>query len=377
MTLNAVDLTCDLIRCASITPLDEGAQELLAKELEAMGFECTHLPFEDVPNLFARLGTDGPHICYAGHTDVVPPGPEDQWTYGPFNPHIDENGVLFGRGASDMKSSVAAFPAAVSAFLDKHGKPQGSISLLITGDEEGVAINGTVKVLEWMRENNHIPDVCLVGEPTNPSELGEEIKIGRRGSFTGEIRIKGTQGHVAYPHRSDNPLPRFIKLLDILANIHFDDGSDFFAPTNLEITTIDVGNVADNVIPGAAQARFNIRFNDHWSSETLEQKIREELDKTGTEYELDTRCGAESFITKPGEWSDIIKQAVIEKTGRTPELTTTGGTSDARFVQKYCPVAEFGVINQSIHQIDENARVSDIEQLTEIYERILELYFKK
>ena len=371
--MSVVEFTKELIKCPSITPEDAGAQAYLAKILEELGFECHHLQFEGIPNLFARIGTEGPHFCYGGHTDVVPPGPEDKWTYGPFNPEI-KDGVLYGRGASDMKGSVAAFTAAVSDYLQSN-QPKGSISLLITGDEEGVAINGTVKVLEWMDENGHIPDVALVGEPTNPKTLGQEIKIGRRGSLTGYLSVNGKQGHVAYPERADNPMPRLIKLLNALAGHVFDEGTEYFPPTNLEITTIDVGNTVDNVIPHGGKATFNVRFNDTWSGESLGEKIKEILEGVGEAHELTLNYGSESFLTQPCDWSETVKQAVTDITGKTPALATTGGTSDARFIQKYCPVIECGAVNQSVHQIDENARVEDLENLTKIYTRILELYF--
>ena len=376
MTYDVIDLTQKLIACPSVTPKDEGALVYLSAQLETLGFTCHMLEFgegeERVPNLFARLGTEAPHICYAGHTDVVPPGPEDKWTYGPFNPHI-EDGVLYGRGACDMKGSVAAFTAAVSKYLSEQ-KPSGSISFLITGDEEGPAINGTIKVLEWMEQNGQIPDVALVGEPTNPDFLGQEIKIGRRGSLTGRLTVQGKQGHVAYPHLADNPMPRIIKILDTLASYKFDQGSEFFPQTNLEITTIDVGNTADNIIPDSAKAQFNIRFNDHWSGKTLEAKLREIINALGLDYELTTTCGAESFITQPGDWSDIVSAAIRDITGKTPALTTNGGTSDARFISRYCPVLEFGGVNATIHKINENETVQNLEDLTDIFVQVLKRY---
>lgn len=377
MSYDVIDLTKALISCPSVTPKDEGALAFLEEKLTALGFDCYQLPFGEgesrVPNLFARLGTSGPHVCYGGHTDVVPPGPEDKWTYGPFNPHI-EDGVLYGRGASDMKGSVAGFVAAVSSYL-KDAEPKGSISLLITGDEEGPAINGTVKVLEWMQDHGHIPDVAIVGEPTNPDHLGEQIKIGRRGSLTGHLEVSGTQGHVAYQHLADNPLPRLITMLNALCRYEFDHGTDFFVASNLEVTSIDVGNVADNVIPDQGKAKFNIRFNDNWTSERLEAKIREILDGCGFDYSLETTCGAESFMTRPGRWSDVVRDAVEDVTGKVADFTTTGGTSDARFLSQYCDVVEFGGINATIHQINENAKVSDLRQLAEIFERVLRRYF--
>lgn len=375
--MNVITLTQKLIACPSVTPEDSGAQDLLATFLSRIGFECHHLPFgegkDKVPNLFARIGTQGPHLCYAGHTDVVPPGPLESWTYGPFNPEIHD-GVLYGRGASDMKGSVAAFAIAVAEHL-KNNPLSGSISLLITGDEEGPAINGTEKVLEWMAENGHTPDVALVGEPTNPDHLGQEIKIGRRGSLSGTISLTGKQGHVAYQHLADNPLPRLVKLLDVLASYRFDDGTTFFPPTNLELTSIDVGNTADNVIPACGTAKFNIRFNDLWTNETLSAKIRDILNGISKDYTLDLTCGAESFITQPGPWSEIVRNAVQDITGEIPDYTTNGGTSDARFIVRHCPVIECGAVNKTIHQIDENASTGDLENLAKIYKRILEIYF--
>lgn len=373
--MNVIDIAKKIIACPSVTPDDAGAQVFLADFLKQRGFEIHHLPFNEVPNLFARIGTEGPHFCYAGHTDVVPPGPENEWTYGPFNPTI-KDGIMYGRGASDMKGSVAAFTAAAAIYIEKHGAPKGSISFLITGDEEGPAIDGTVRVLEWMKANNHVPDVALVGEPTNPKQLGDEVKIGRRGSLTGALSVKGKQGHVAYQKLADNPLPRLIKLLDALTSHEFDKGTEFFPPTNLEVVSINVDNKADNVIPGAGRAKFNIRFNDTWNSETLSKKVRALLDAVSKDYELELVCGAESFMTKPGVWSQMVSDVIKETTGRTPQLTTNGGTSDARFIHLYCPVVEFGLTNESVHQVNEFLRVDELEKLTAIYVTLLEKFFK-
>ncbi len=377
MLYDVIEITQNLIKCPSVTPKDEGALVYLSEKLAELGFECQRVDFGEgqshVPNLFARLGSDAPHICYAGHTDVVPTGALESWSYPPFDAHI-ENGILYGRGASDMKGSVAAFISAVSSYLENNTL-SGSISFLITGDEEGPAINGTVKVLEWMKENGHIPDVALVGEPTNPDILGQEIKIGRRGSLNGVLKISGKQGHVAYQHLADNPLPRLVKILDALCEYKFDEGSEFFPPTNLEITSIDVGNMAENVIAENGSASFNIRFNDNWNSETLSAKIHEIIKSCGFDYDIEFTCGAQSFITKPEGWADTVKAAVKDITGRVPKLTTNGGTSDARFIVNYCPVIEFGGINKTIHQVNENARVQDLKDLSKIFEQILKRYF--
>lgn len=378
MSNDVIEIAQNLIRCPSVTPADEGAQDYLAGILTGLGFECHHLPFGEgsarVPNLFARIGTQGPHLCYAGHTDVVPPGPEEEWTFGPFNPEI-KDGVLYGRGASDMKGSVAAFAAGAASYLKKNGPPKGSISLLITGDEEALAEQGTVKVLEWMKDHDQIPDVALVGEPTNSEHLSQEIKIGRRGSYRAVIEVTGKQGHIAYPHLADNPVPGMIKLLDALASYEFDRGSEYFSPTNLEVTSIDVGNEVENVIPGKIRGRFGIRFNELWTYKTLDKKVREILDSVCPDYTLTVRCNAESFLTRPCAWTNLVRRAVEEITGKAPDFTTTGGTSDARFIVKYCPVVEFGPINATIHKIDENAKINDLESLSKIYERLLELYF--
>jgi succinyl-diaminopimelate desuccinylase len=372
-----LDITQTLIACPSVTPEDAGAQVYLAQELSALGFTCHHLPFGDVPNLFARLGGSGPHLCYAGHTDVVPPGPLAAWTTPPFEASI-RDGVLYGRGASDMKGSVAAFLAAAESFIKRFGIPKnGSISMLITGDEEGPAVNGTVKVLEWMKEHNHIPDVFLVGEPTNPSHHGQEMKIGRRGSLGGVLTVTGKQGHVAYPERANNPLPRLIALLAALEAHMFDKGSEFFPATNLELTSIDVGNTADNVIPAEAKAKFNVRFNDKWSGRSLGEAIEKILNAVSTEYHLKLSYSSESFLTEPGEWPALVRQAAQDICGKAPAYTTTGGTSDARFCALYAPVVEYGGVNATIHQIDENTGIDVLNDIARIYERVLELYFEQ
>ncbi len=374
MTLDPVRLAADLVRFPSITPHDAGAQAYLNQTLTDLGFTCTEVPFGPISNLFARLGDGGPHFCFCGHTDVVPPGDEAAWKHPPFSGTV-ENGLLYGRGTADMKANIACFAAAVSAFLEEHGKPKGSISLLITGDEEAQAVDGTVRVLGWMKQNDLLADAWLVGEPSNPAALGDEIKIGRRGSLTGALRVAGVQGHVAYPDRADNPLPGLIRLLSALETKIFDTGSAHFPATNLEITTIDVGNRADNVIPAGGTAKFNVRFNDRWTAATLEAEIRRTLDRCNVPYTLDCVSNAESFLTRPGPFTALVSDAVKQVTGRIPALTTGGGTSDARFVAPYGPVVEFGLINTTIHKIDEHVAVDDLHTLTRIYKRVLELYF--
>jgi succinyl-diaminopimelate desuccinylase len=345
-----------------------------------LGFEIHDLPFEGrdgtypVKNFFARRGTSSPHICFAGHTDVVPAGDISAWSVPPFEGAV-KDGKLIGRGTSDMKANIAAFIAAIQNFLESHKDFKGSISLLITGDEEKESINGTERVLEWMKENNHIPDVCLVGEPSNPDYMGQEIRIGRRGSLTGYISVKGKQGHVAYPQRADNPLPRLVAYMHALSTLKLDEGSDFFPPSSLQITTIDVGNPSSNVIPASGNARFNIRFSDVWSFDTLEQKIHETLRSIGNDYEIRFVRAAQSFLTKPGAWTNLVSDTITNITGHTPVLGTGGGTSDARFVATYCPVVEFGLINQTIHQIDEHCTLADLEKCENIYREILKRYF--
>ena len=373
--LDVIKLTQDLIRCPSVTPEDAGAQDVLKTALRDMGFDIYDLPFDGngsypVKNFFARLGAESPHICYSGHTDVVPAGDEASWTHPPFDAVID-NGVMYGRGTSDMKGGNAAFAAAVSKFLDNHKDFKGSISFLITGDEEAEAINGTVRVLEWMKENNHVPDMCMVGESSNMTKMGEEIKIGRRGCLSGNLKVFGKQGHVAYQHLADNPIPRLAAMAVALSEFEFDKGNEHFPPTNLEVTTIDVGNPAGNVIPAEGSLEFNVRFNTEWTMETLDKKIRGILDSIGGKYELETGGNAHPFLTQPGEWTKTVATVVQKHTNKEPKLSTSGGTSDARFVAQYCPVVEFGLTNETIHQVDENLRISDLERLVDIYADII------
>jgi succinyl-diaminopimelate desuccinylase len=378
--LDAVRLAQALIRCPSVTPRDEGALDLVQAVLTDLGFECTRLPFESpgtarVDNLFARIGTGSPHICFAGHTDVVPVGHPERWQVDPFAAIIEDD-VLMGRGAADMKGAIAAFICAARDYLAEAGGGfSGSLSFLITGDEEGPAINGTVKVLEWMADHGHIPDMCLVGEPTNPSKLGEMVKIGRRGSFNARLLVQGQQGHVAYPHLAHNPIPGLIRLLDALGAERLDEGTPHFQPSNLEITSIEVGNHATNVIPGMAEAAFNIRFNDLYTGESLERWVRDRLDAVGVPYDLTIAISGEAFLTPPGPFSEAISQAIKARLGYRPELSTTGGTSDARFIKNYCPVAEFGLVGASMHKANECVSLSDLAALGDIYGDILRRLF--
>jgi succinyl-diaminopimelate desuccinylase len=380
--LDPVAFAQELIRCPSVTPTEGGALDLLEARLTELGFTCTRLPFSDtdtpdVDNLYARLGTQAPHFCFAGHTDVVPVGDAKAWTVDPFDAVI-KDGLLLGRGATDMKGSIAAFAAAVSRLVAK-GHIKGSISFLITGDEEGPAINGTRKVLEWLEAQGEVIDDCLVGEPTNPHALGDMIKIGRRGSTNGWITVLGAQGHVAYPHLADNPTPRLVAMLNRLVGDHLDDGTEHFQPSNLEITQVTVDNEATNVIPAEAKARFNIRFNDLHTPDALEARVRAHLDavtaEMGGAYDLKMIASGDAFLTAPGQLSTLIADATTKATGRTPELSTSGGTSDARFIKNYARVVEFGLVSQSMHKVDEHARVDDIIALADIYETVLGGYF--
>ncbi|MGI9436594.1 MAG: succinyl-diaminopimelate desuccinylase [Geminicoccaceae bacterium] len=373
---NPVALSQALIRCASVTPADNGALGVIERALSALGFTCHRLVFEaegtpPIANLYARLGTAAPNLVFAGHTDVVPPGDLDAWTAAPFAGEIVD-GELYGRGAVDMKGAVGCFVAAVARFLDA-GSPAGSISLLITGDEEGPAINGTVKVLNWLAERGETLDACVVGEPTNPDRLGQMIKIGRRGSLSGRLTVRGVQGHVAYPHRADNPIIQLSSMLRALAE-PLDEGSEHFPPSMLVPTTFDVGNEATNVIPGEARANFNIRFNDRHTPESLEAWLREKLDAVGGNYQLETRCSGPAFLTEPGPLTKLMETVIRDELGVTPELSTSGGTSDARFIKNACPVIEFGLVGQTMHQVDERVRVADLEALTGVYQRLLGAY---
>lgn len=379
MTTDPVTLLQELIRCPSVTPIEGGALDLLEARLNSAGFICHRLKFSDVDtpdvdNLYARIGTAAPHFCFAGHTDVVPPGDVATWSFDPFG-GIVQDGYVCGRGAADMKGPIACFVSALLDFL-ANNKPAGSISLLITGDEEGPSINGTPKMLQWLEARGEKIDFCLVGEPTSRKTLGDMIKIGRRGTFTGRLTVTGKQGHVAYPHLADNPVPKLVKLLGALDALVLDNGSDHFEPSNLEIVNIDIGNTATNVIPEKAKAAFNIRFNDHWSGQTLEKQIRETLDAAQIPYQLDITVGGESFYTPPGAFSDMIEAAIEKATGKKPELSTSGGTSDARYIKNHCPVIEFGIVGDTMHKTDERVAVSDMHALAGIYQDILKSFFK-
>ena len=379
--VDAVEFSRELIRCPSVTPEEGGALDLLQQTLEDLGFNCQRLPFSeegtpDVDNLYARYGDAGPNFCFAGHTDVVPPGELGEWTFDPFAAEI-KDGVLYGRGAVDMKTAIGAFTAAAGDLIAAGGLP-GSISFLITGDEEGPAINGTRKVLQWLENEGETLDDCVVGEPTNPTRFGEMMKIGRRGSMNSIVTVHGQQGHVAYPHLADSASHRLVRMMNALLAEPLDDGNDYFQASSLQITTIDIGNPTENVIPGSAEARFNIRFNDMHSSDTLKSWIKEKLDLAagGAEnYEISIRVSGESFIFPPGRLSNLVADCVEEVTGERPEMSTTGGTSDARFIKDYCPVCEFGLVGQTMHKVDERTLVDDINKLSEIYETILRGYF--
>ena len=381
MTLDPVQFAADLIRCPSVTPADAGALDVLERALTDLGFHCTRLPFEEagtdpVDNLYARLGTQGPHICFAGHTDVVPVGAEADWQVDPFAGEIREQ-CLWGRGAADMKGAIAAFVAAIAAHIDAHGRPEGSISLLITGDEEGPSINGTRKMLAWLKDQGEIIDDCVVGEPTNPDALGDMIKIGRRGSVNGVVTVSGTQGHVAYPHLAQNPVPQLAAMMTALSQAALDDGTEHFQPSNLEVTSFDVGNATTNVIPAEAKARFNIRYNDTWQADTISAWIKAQLDASqgASGYELDLSHTGDCFLTQPNAFVETLSAAVEEVTGRAPVLSTSGGTSDARFIKDVTRVVEFGLVGKTMHKVDERVPVDDIRQLAVIYEKLLGGYF--
>jgi succinyl-diaminopimelate desuccinylase len=373
-----------LVRCPSVTPLDAGALDCVQSWLSEAGFQCERLIFKDkdtpdIDNLFARIGNSGPHLCFAGHTDVVPQGDESIWSQPPFAAEI-KDGFLYGRGATDMKGSVAAFAAAASDFVRENPKFKGSISVLITGDEEGPAINGTVKVLQWVKDNGQIPDHCLVGEPTCVDTLGDTIKIGRRGSLSFIVTVEGKQGHAAYPHKADNPIPKLARLIERLLANPLDNGNAHFDPSTLAFTSFDVGNPAGNVIPSKAVLKFNIRYSTEHNYDTLKALVNGHIEKLyeemGGVWGVKFTEGAEAFITEPGAFVGVVQDAIIAETGITPKLSTSGGTSDARFIKDYCPVLEFGPTNATIHQTDERISVEELKATTRIYRRILDSYFQ-
>ncbi len=381
----AVQLAQGLIRCESITPADAGVLDVLIAALKPARFTFWRLNFKDentppVDNLYARIGDGPPNLCFAGHVDVVPPGAASLWSHPPFAAEIAA-GRLYGRGAADMKGAIACFIAAALDYVKARGRElDGSISLLITGDEEGSAINGTRKVLTWMKEQNERPDHCLVGEPTNAKRIGEAIKIGRRGSLNGWLKVTGVQGHVAYPHLASNPVKGLVKILSRYYDSPLDYGSAHFSPSNLEVTSVDVGNPTTNVIPAFAEARFNVRYNDRHSADALKAMLREQatLALSGTEMSatIEFEPPSEVFLTEPGPLDALLSEAVREVTGLTPSLATDGGTSDARFIKNYCPVIEFGLSTATIHKADEHVALADMEQLTAIYRRFISLYFE-
>ena len=379
MPISELKLAKELIRRPSITPKDAGTINLLAKNLRSLGFKCHLINFKNIKNLYAKLGRSSPNFCYAGHTDVVPPGNISDWSVNPFKPVVKKN-KLIGRGANDMKASIACFVAAVSRFKAKNKKFKGSISLLITGDEEGLAINGTKRVVEYLKKRREKINFCIVGEPTNANRLGEMIKIGRRGSITGRLTVIGTQGHVAYPHRANNPSNAMIKILKRIKETKLDKGTKNFQASNLEITKINIDNHADNVIPGSANAVFNIRFNNKHSSSSLKKKLnaifksitKGEKCKFKVQYEV----SGQAFLTKPNKTTYMIQNIIKKITKIKPKLSTAGGTSDARFIRKIAPCLEFGLVGKTMHKIDESVPVSDLKKLTKIYLNILENYFK-
>ena len=382
MTSSVLDIARALIRCPSVTPAEGGAIAYLEDLLGKAGFETHRLTFSapgtpDVENLYARIGDGAPHLTFAGHTDVVPTGDETLWRFPPFSAEIAD-GRVWGRGAVDMKGGIAAFVAAALAYVAKHGKPKGAISLLITGDEEGPSINGTVKLLEWADARGERFSHAIVGEPTNPNALGDMIKIGRRGSLNGDITVHGRQGHSAYPQQADNPIPTLARIVTALSSAPLDEGNAAFDPTRLVVTSFDVGNPARNVIPGDARAKFNVRFNDIWTPETLGQRIKDIVAEAAQGADARVKLlptNSVSFRTQRSGFTDLVVNAIEKTTGRTPDLSTTGGTSDARFITNYCPVLEFGLVGKTIHATDENVEIADLHKLTEIYGEIIERYF--
>jgi succinyl-diaminopimelate desuccinylase len=373
-----------LIRCPSVTPNEAGALDYAESQLAKAGFNCRRLRFvsdglPEIDNLYARIGTGAPHLCFAGHVDVVPAGDEAAWTSPPFAAEV-RDGVLYGRGAVDMKGGIAAMLAAVFRHLrEREGQLEGSISFLLTADEEGPAENGTRKVVQWMRETGEVPDICMLGEPTHPSKIGEMIKIGRRGSLNGRLTVRGVQGHVAYPHLTRNPLTGLIAALKRIIDEPLDHGSENFMPSNLEVTGVDTGNAAVNVVPAKASAQFNIRFNDHHDAASLGDRLRvlvaDALAGSGLEHDLTLESNADVFLTRPGAWVDTLIEASARVTGMRPGLSTDGGTSDARFIKDICPVVEYGLVNSTIHKVDEHTPIADLQALTDVYYEFMRRYF--
>ena len=381
--IDSIALAQDLIRCPSVTPKDAGALGVVEAALTGLGFSCQRLTFdapghESVDNLYAKLGTERPNFCFAGHTDVVPPGERTTWHHDPYAASIVD-GTLYGRGAADMKSAIACFIAATARYISERGKPKGAISLLITGDEEGIAVNGTVKVLDWLKRNGEALDHCIVGEPTSAARAGDLLKIGRRGSMNVRLTVTGIQGHAAYPSLALNPIPIMAELIKRIASWRLDEGSAHFEPSTLAFTTVDVGNATVNIIPTEARAGFNIRFNDHHTPDSLISQIRVIADgvkrEMGGEIGMVNQVSGVSFFTPPGAFTDLLVKAVNRVTGLTPEYSTTGGTSDARFIKDHCPVVELGLAGRTMHKANECVTVADIEALTRIYHSVLDLYF--
>ena len=381
---DALSLTQELVRENTVTPIATPALDILEKHLGDAGFAITKLPFsedgyDDTDNLYAQMGSGTPHLCFAGHVDVVPTGPVDDWSHAPFSGDVVE-GKLFGRGTADMKGGVACFASAAIKYVTANPSFKGTLSFLITGDEEAVAINGTPKMLTWLSEQNIKLDHCIVGEPSNPSYLGEEIKVGRRGSMLGTLTLHGTQGHIAYPERADNPMPRVAAVLDRLCNDQLDEGTNLFQPSNLEVTSVDVGNEAHNMLPQSATIKFGIRYNTCHDFDSLEVLLKQKFDKVhaelGGRYEVEYFRSGEAFYTEDKMLTDLVSDAVEKHVGKRPKLSTAGGTSDARFIKNHCPVVEFGLVGATMHKIDEHVEVKDIESLADIYHDIISNYFK-
>ena len=378
--VNPIELTSELIQCKSITPKSEGSLDIIISYLEPLGFNCERIDFgegiEKVENLYARFGTMEPNIAFAGHVDVVPTGDINNWSINPFGGEVKE-GKVWGRGAADMKSGIAAFIAAVSDFLkdNKNLKDFGSISFIITSDEEGKAINGTKKVVDWLKAKSETISGCIVGEPTNVTRMGDTLKIGRRGSFTGSLTVTGIQGHVGYPHLAENPINSLLKMLEPFYKIYLDEGTKYFQPSSIMITSIDVNNDASNVIPGEVKAKFNIRFNTLHSASSLKTMLDKQFSDVTSNYKFDFFCNAEPFLTNDDFLKTTLQKAIQKVVNINPEKSTSGGTSDARFISKICPVIEFGLVGKTMHKIDENVEVNDIINLTKIYNQFLFNYF--